>query len=187
MERKTLGHCATRESPRQQPVHPHGIPMFYGADRIDTAICEARGTTSSNFRVAEFRTTAGFHYVDLTAVPEDITEFHPELGELHFDLMFLRRFVIEVSKPASLGSPDLDYVPTQVVAEWFLRTSALHHPIMGIYYSSSIDQQGCWVVDVDNDHCVNAGSPLRIGELELELVESKILRQPEIITDEPGS
>jgi RES domain len=87
--------------------------------------------------------------------------FDPERRHLRAALIFLRHFVVEIKK--SFKRDDrihIEYVPTQVVTEWF-RTKfepGTGGPLDGILYGSARRPGGAnLVLFIDNDGAVDAG------------------------------
>lgn len=62
-------------------MSPAGIPLFYGADDVGTALAEVgRADDREYFTVAQFVTTAPITIVDLTDLPAVPDVFDPKLG-----------------------------------------------------------------------------------------------------------
>lgn len=138
-----------------------GIPMFYGTQEIDTAIAEVMAVPS-NARyplatVGTFVSARPSLLLDLTSLPEVPSLFDASSRHLRAPLRFLRAFVDDLSRPVSLDDMEhLEYVPTQVVTEWFrhvfLADEGLH-PDGVVYPSARKPGSVCCVLFVDADAC----------------------------------
>jgi hypothetical protein len=123
-------------------MSPAGIPMFYGADDAKTAVQETLDGPGT-YIVARFEVTRDVLILDLTNVPRvpSIFEGLSDTAESdpRYELMFLHRFTNDVSEPIDRKDrAHVDYVPTQVVAEYF-RSVALDdgRRLDGIKYTSA--------------------------------------------------
>jgi hypothetical protein len=142
-------------------MSPAGIPAFYGAEDLDTAIEEIRAVPSpesdNHWSAGEFTLNNDCVLLDLATNPDPPSIFDPERRALRRPLYFLADFAADVSKP--LGAPGrehIDYVPTQVVAE-FIRLSFTSElgPITGVRYRSARREGGtCVVLFVPHEDCV---------------------------------
>ncbi|MFI1408687.1 hypothetical protein ACH4Y0_01920 [Streptomyces sp. NPDC020707] len=52
------------------------------------------------------------------------------------------------------GYDQIDYVPTQVVAEFLLKVFNPDNPVQGLICTSSLNQRPCAVFDLDSSCCV---------------------------------
>jgi hypothetical protein len=153
-------------------MSPSGIPLFYGADAADTALAEvARADQSHYFTVAKFRTTAPIAVLDLTSIPAVPSIFDPELGGRWGEIRFLNDLVAELRKPVDLARSNLDYVPTQVFCEYFLRVFP-DAEIRGLAWNSAaaVDGGGCLAFDITHDDCVDSADDT-VSRPQLEFVE----------------
>ena len=104
-------------------MSPAGIPMFYGADDVDTALQETLDGPGT-YIIARFEVTRDVLILDLTDVPRVPSIFEPVSDtaerDPRYELIFLHRFTRDVSEPIDRKDrAHVDYVPTQVVAEYF--------------------------------------------------------------------
>jgi len=123
-------------------MSPAGVPMFYGALDLQTAVVETfeldRGEKVAT--VGTFRLERDLRLLDLTHLPPIPGVFDQENRHLRRPLQFLHEFVGELARPIDRdGREHVEYVPTQVVTE-FIRHR--HHDsdgtaIDGILYRSS--------------------------------------------------
>jgi hypothetical protein len=123
-------------------MSPPGIPMFYGANDPVTALHET-WQGAGRYVTGCFELTRSILILDLTDVPPVPSLFEPvsDTAERNprYELMFLHDFVRQVSAPIDRQElAHIDYVPTQVVAEFF-RTFPLPdgRRLDGIRYTSA--------------------------------------------------
>jgi hypothetical protein len=103
-------------------MSPAGISIFYGAEDPATAVVEVKNAETNTERsattVGVFEPLRPLRVVDLARIPEVPGLFGPD-GPLRPAILFLRDFAEDMSKRVSRdGLEHVDYVPTQVVAEW---------------------------------------------------------------------
>ncbi len=145
-------------------MSPAGIPAFYGAEDPDTAIEEIRTVpvpeSGAYWSAGEFALSGDCLVLDLATMPDPPSIFDSERA-LRRPLYFLADFATDISKP--LGAPGrehIDYVPTQVIAE-FLRLSFVSElgPVTGVRYKSARHDGGiCVVLFISNEDCVDEAS-----------------------------
>lgn len=137
----------------QSRMSPAGIPMFYGARTRATALAETLGSDDERYAIAEFRTTRAIRVLDLTVLP-DISLFDIDRSDLFDWAIFMRSFAHDFRRPVSRnGSEHIDYVPTQVVTEYF-RAIVRHKgcPLDGVlYFSARCDQESCVVLFAEQE------------------------------------
>ena len=124
-------------------MSPAGIPMLYACDEESTALKETANGPGC-FAVGQFESTRDAILLDLTALPpvpslfvriSDNAEIRPREA-----LTFLHHVTDQVSAPIERGDRNhVDYVPTQVVAE-YVRSRATWEGsrIDGVKYESSV-------------------------------------------------
>lgn len=169
-----LGTPSTEHALSSNRMSPAGIPAFYGTDDLDTVIEEILTVAGSDpfWSAGEFATSRDCILLDLASMPEPPSIFDVERRQLRRPLFFLAAFADDISKP--LGEPGrehIDYVPTQVAAE-FLRLSFPSElgPVGGVRYRSARHEGGiCVVLFVPHENCVSEA----YGE-DLQLVLGEI-------------
>ena len=146
----------------QQPnrMSPAGIPMFYGAVNPTTAVAEVAspsvGAATNFVTYARFLTSRQTRVLDLTHLAPVPSIFDPHNWHLYDKLQFLHRFVSQLSSKATPDWEAVDYVPTQVLTEFFLRVYGQpDQPLDGIVYTSATTGDPCVVLDVTNQRCVH--------------------------------
>ncbi|WP_294329207.1 HEPN-associated N-terminal domain-containing protein [uncultured Sphingomonas sp.] len=132
-------------------MSPIGVPMFYGAVEASTALAEI-ATAPGRFALGTFVTTRQVVIVDLSSLPPVPSLFDPDLARYRAIAMFMHEFIGDFKKPIDRqAGPHLEYLPTQVITEYF-RTiaSAEKKPIEGLAYSSTKDGKPAIVLFAEN-------------------------------------
>lgn len=135
-------------------MSPAGIPMFYGALDPDTAIAEAtEGKSHPLVTVGAFHVTARAKLLDLTHL-KPVPSIFAEDGDQRGQWQFLHHF--ERTLRAKAAKDQIDYVPTQIVTEYFLRIFGDGGYFDGIQYLSDVvEGQTCIVLDLRNEACLD--------------------------------
>lgn len=152
-------------------MSPVGIPMFYGAFDVDTAIRETYDPGKGSGKKAvcgEFSAARSLTVIDLTH------SFHvPSL----FDCVkqkhrpyyrFMRDFIKDFMKPIERSEKaHADYVPTQVVTEYFRHVyrTCDGKPIDGMIYPSSKTGKKAIVIFTDSSGAIDVGNPVTASTL----------------------
>lgn len=139
-------------------MSPAGISMFYCAFDPDTAIAETIDTTkagSDHFTIAAFEPNKTLHVIDLTNLPTPPSMFDVENFKNFYSTRFLRDFVDDISKSITRdGKEHIDYVPTQIVTEYFRYIFTNKSKIDGLIYPSAKKRSSkCCVLFFDNEEC----------------------------------
>lgn len=133
-------------------MSPAGISMFYCSDNEQTAIAE---TLNRRNRKAKYITTGCFENLrPLTLINLDrlreISIFDADKSEFYQAMLFLRLFRAEISKTVARdGKEHFDYVPTQIVTEYFRDVFPVQFGVKidGIQYPSVKNKgQSCFVL-----------------------------------------
>lgn len=150
---------------RQSRMSAAGISLFYGALDVDTVAAELAVDTRPWLMVGAFTPTRPLRAIDLTRLPEFLSPFAEDGARHEDDLLFLRAFADNVSRP--VVDPELvhiDYAPTQVVSE-YLRYAFIpggrRQPVDGLVYRSSRHDGDCVAVFADQDQCLGTASENR--------------------------
>jgi HEPN/RES N-terminal domain 1/RES domain len=185
---------------RSNRMSPAGIVMFYGSDDAETAIAEIDDNPSLGIWVGTFRTARPALILDLTALPRRYRffEIEPDSSDAdRYAIEFLHSFVESMAEKVERGDREhVDYVPTQLVTEYF-RTTFRHAGsiIDGIRYFSAQRPKGKSLVlfaDQANIvlHQADVEQIARSGECEawqlnmwkekawLELIDKQRVRPP---------
>jgi|SRR5215213_1978896 len=136
-------------------MSPSGIPMFYGSDSELTALSEVEQTGFAT--LAQFVTQRAFKVLDLTRIPDVPSIFDRQPHYERAPLIFLRNFLADLTKRvAKDGREHIEYVPTQVITEYFRRVflDQDHERVKGIIYPSARNESGIsYVLFFDNNNC----------------------------------
>lgn len=172
------------------PPHQHakanrmsaaGIPMFYGAFDLDTAIKETwDGINSAICSKGTFVTKHDIRVVDFTGLPPVPGYWSNPGRDQLATIRFMHDLARDISKPVQRNSSvDLLYAPTQVVAEYLLKARHLRSSstsegavdeIHGVIFGSSHTGKPNFALNVYN----SADSELASGNIQddwLELVK----------------
>ncbi|MBM3302745.1 MAG: RES family NAD+ phosphorylase [Deltaproteobacteria bacterium] len=128
-------------------VNPPGIPMLYAAMEKDTAVTEVRPEKGANVTIARLAAKGPLRVVDLTSVPVIPDPFACGEDTLASSIVrnaFLRCLNTSLSVPVRREDIDIEYLPTQYVAE-VIRDAGYD----GILYTSSLAEGGKNVVVFD--------------------------------------
>ena len=152
-----------KEFASQSRMSPAGIPMFYGANSKQTAFCEtydASDQINTAVTTATFLTTRPLRLLDLTTVPGVPSIFDAPASRKRPALIFLHGFCRDASQPVTKDGrkEHYEYVPTQVVAEYFRHVFDLkgRKNLDGIKFKSSRDKGGiCYTLFLTSDDCTD--------------------------------
>jgi hypothetical protein len=140
-------------------MSPSGIPMFYGAYNLKTAIAETYTPDGQSKvgTVGKFETVKELTLVDLSKLPPPKGIFSGASRDYRHGLSFLKEFLEDFTAPVSKdGREHIDYVPTQVVSEHlrFIHKTGEGSSIDGIIYPSSKDRgKKAVVLFCENKNC----------------------------------
>lgn len=119
-------------------MNPAGISVFYACRDIETAVAELRVPVAGCAIVGRFEIIRPLRLLDLTkleAIENDLSPFHPDYFEVGSFVQFLQGFHAEIRKPVIPGRERLEYLPTQVVAEYLWTRS--ENAVDGIIFRSA--------------------------------------------------
>lgn len=125
-------------------MNPAGIPYLYLAFDQKTALAETRAKPRIMVTASEWSPIRNLQVIDLHCLPVCPSVFS-EKRRKHELLQFLYKFTDEISKPvAHDGSEHIDYVPTQVISEFFSQifTFGKGKKVDGLIYPSSVHACG---------------------------------------------
>ena len=171
--------CATAAN----RMSPAGIPMFYGAVDNVTAIAEVYDASKDEGRKAKasigaFRPSRSLRLLDLTGRIPLPSLFDPTRRQLRGKVRLLRDFAKAIAQPIEKDRFEhIDYAPTQIVTEYFRHVFSAQEasPIDGIMYASSRNpDHACYVLFVDDKHCVDAKDSRDDEELRLRLASDEV-------------
>jgi len=153
-------------------MSPAGIPMFYGAFDLDTAHAETFDPAmhaGKALSVGTFRSLRDLTLLDLAELPPVPSVFDLDRQPLIHSLRFLHAFAADISQPiARDGREHIEYVPTQIVTEYFRRLfrSAEGRSLDGIIYRSAKHEgANAFVLFCENEQCIDVDAPEDEGSL----------------------
>lgn len=166
-------------------MSPSGIPMFYGAFDLDTAIQETYLTCPDKKKAiwGIFHPTKELLLIDLpeySSIPSLFDEYKRENRSY---LKFLNNFIQDFIQPITRDKfAHIEYVPTQIVTEYFryIFKTLEGKPVDGIIYPSSKNKgKKAVVIFATSDQCIDSfpGKNFNMTNSILSLTEvnSKIL------------
>lgn len=121
-------------------MSPAGISYMYACENPHTCISEIKPDVGIKIQLGKFRLTKDLKILDLTLIPNIRVKsiFDSEYAHnLRWAIDFMKHFTDQISKPLSKEDTYLEYIPTQVLAE-FIRMKGFD----GIKFKSSQDETG---------------------------------------------
>lgn len=117
-------------------MNPAGIAVFYGSLDSTTCVAELRVPVGGTAIVGKFEIIRELRLLDLTRLNEmrtKVSYFHPEFFKLYSYSKFISGFHDEIRKVVLPGNQILEYLPTQVVAEylWTRKKNSVDGVIFG--------------------------------------------------------
>lgn len=147
-------------------MSPSGIPMFYGAFDVETAIRETYESGEGAGKKAvcgEFSIVRNLTVVDLTRSFHIPSLFDVENQRDRPYYRFMRDFIKDFMKPIERNDKaHADYVPTQVVTEYFrhIYRTDREERIDGIIYPSSKTGNKAIVIFTDSEGAIDVDEPV---------------------------
>ncbi|MDP2496182.1 RES family NAD+ phosphorylase [Shimia thalassica] len=131
-------------------MNPSGIPSFYGAFDLDTALAELRPAVGETIMAAQFEFVRPVVVLDTTKFerPPKALNIFAKTHNKRLSLWgFMAEFMNEISQPCLPGDEHLDYIPTQVVAEYLVHLHRFKHmgqekTVEGIIFRSAQNREG---------------------------------------------
>ncbi len=150
MEAKWTANGKTMGAPppgraRAGRMNPAGISYLYLAFDKATAVSEVVRSPPANLVIATFDVIRDIRVLDLSALPKLPSIFDDDRRMIREGLLFLDQFVNDISSPVVKdGKEHLDYVPSQVICEYFalIYTAADTRGLDGLVYPSARLQGG---------------------------------------------
>jgi hypothetical protein len=170
-----LGSPPAEFARRSNRMSPAGVPMFYGAFNIQTALAETFDPDISEDPIVSagtFKPVRDLRILDLANLPEIPSIYDEDRNYLVHALRFLHAFAHDISKPIERdGREHVEYVPTQIVTEYFRRVFEIEgQRLDGIgYRSSRADAENAFVLFCENEQCID-GEPTGEEAEMLQLV-----------------
>lgn len=190
-----VAHPPERMKPRPRRgtegrANPKGIPYLYLADDRDTAMAEVRPWVGASVSVAQFRVARDLRVLHVATEQKTkgrgiwisfegrVEPSPPEREEAVW-----RAIDTAFAQPIERGDDSADYVPTQVIAEWFR-----HRGFDGIVYRSGLGPgRNVALFDLDAARPLNGllFSP-RSVTFEFDEISNPYFLTKESEADEPG-
>lgn len=148
----TIGSTPTVRASSNR-LSPAGTSLFYGSADPETAVAEISAHDSRPYAaVAAFELIRPAMVIDLIDVPEKIRK-HLDVDSWPMD--FIQAFAEDISRPVDRdGREHLEYVPTQVLTEYFRYVSPLD--VDGIRFHSAQNRGINYVLFVGPEGCVDS-------------------------------
>lgn len=133
--------------------------MFYGGDTPEVSAVEIGWPSSSScggkvLHTGKFRTLIDLTILDFTQLAYPAGNFDPDWLDDYHIAEFFREFIRDLSAPVLDQRKPLDYVPTQVLCEYFrfygAKSDGVSHKLDGIRFPSSHNGIPCYVFFWDN-------------------------------------
>ena len=169
--------------PEEMAIHsnrmsPAGIPMFYGSNTEETALGEIDQKGFAT--VANFETVKEFQVLDLTRIPDVPSLFDQQGDDRRSSIIFLTNFLEDFTRKVEKdGREHIEYVPTQVVTEYFRRVfrNREGEHLKGVIYPSARVEGGVsYVLFFTNEDCTQNDSTEDRDEKWLSMVSSSVKR-----------
>lgn len=115
-----------------------GIPVFYGSFESDTCVAETRIPVGGSAVVGKFEIVRALRLLDLTHLSDirvKLSYFHADYLDAIAYRSFLSGFHDEIKRPVLPGQEGLEYLPTQVIAEYLWTRE--QHGVDGIIFGSA--------------------------------------------------
>jgi hypothetical protein len=119
-------------------MNPSGISVFYGSFDAKTCLAEIRPPVGGGAFAAEFRLVRPITVLDLTVLDQGIhgvSMLDPSYDHVSEQSAFLAGFHDEISRPVLKQEEELEFIPTQVVAEYLAHK--FNPPLDGVIYKSA--------------------------------------------------
>ena len=116
-------------------MNAHGISVFYGAGKEETALAEVRPPVGSNVVIGEFELVRRVRILDIRKLGEIVVRksyFDPDSKPLIERAAFLRELSSRIVQPAMPEREHRDYLVTQVIADYL----ASEHKLDGLLFPS---------------------------------------------------
>lgn len=139
-------------------MSPSGVPMFYGASDIETALAEI-ADGPGRFAAGTFATKREILVLDVRAIPAVPSLFDEHKAKDRPIAQFMASFIEDFRAPIDRKKrPHIDYLPTQVITEYFrtmVRTPD-KRPVEGVLYSSTKNGRDAIVLFAENEDVMDS-------------------------------
>ncbi|WP_218669066.1 RES family NAD+ phosphorylase, partial [Leptonema illini] len=124
-------------------MNAYGISVFYGAADIGTCVSEVRPPVGSDVIVGKFQLLRRLQLLDLGMLSKVYAQgsyFDRDFVKRKSHAAFLKHLVAELTKPVMPEEELLDYLPTQIIAEYLSNKS--NPELDGIIFNSTQSSGG---------------------------------------------
>jgi hypothetical protein len=175
---KELGPPPKDRAAHANHMSPAGIPMFYSSDTEETVLGEIDQVGFAT--VANFKTLKAFQVLDLTRIPAVPSLFDQHRNHQRSAIIFLKNFLADFAKKVEKdGREHTEYVPTQVVTEYFRRVFRNREgdSLGGVIYPSARVEGGLsYVLFFTNEDCTQDDVDEESDKKWLSMVTSSVKR-----------
>jgi hypothetical protein len=140
---------------RAARMNPAGIPVFYGSLSEDVAVAEVRPSVGSKIALCEFKVTKPLKLLNLPKISACYTG---SIFALDYETRCSRRRFFQnfhklISKPITPAEETIEYLPTQVVAEYVCSVLGFDGILYGSPQISDMSDECCddedYIIDRD--------------------------------------
>lgn len=134
-----------------------GISIFYGANNIKTVLAEIYDGTEPYATIGQFKCKDKLCLLDLSRVlhMKSPSLFDRKNRHKRRYIGFFKEFVNMLISPVD-NIPAIEYVPTQILAEYFRHVYNYGCMFDGIIYPSAKNPHGkCYALFFNNEQCIN--------------------------------
>lgn len=139
-------------------MNPPGIPMFYGAETGELAALEVRAIQAT---IGEFKMLRDVRIINIADLPPVPGFFSEASREERQGLSFLHRLTRLMAAPVPQNDRvNVDYIPTQILTEFFRDYSFDEGQVDGVRYVTSLEREGAnAVLFATQDNLVTGAEP----------------------------
>lgn len=145
----------SREYAQMNRMSAEGISLFYGANDVKTVIAEIYDPNYNFVTVTGFTNKDPLFLLDLRSnqiKPPSLFDKKNRSNRSY--IRFLKNFVTEITKSIDKSS-EIDYIPTQILTEYFRYIDQHGCYLDGIAYSSSKNPKGiCYALFFNHNECI---------------------------------
>jgi hypothetical protein len=134
-----------------------GISIFYGANNVKTALAEIYNGAEQYATIAQFRNNQELCLLDLQKVlhMKSPSLFDRRNRDKRGYIGFFKNFVNMITSMVD-NTPAIEYVPTQILTEYFRHVYGYGCMFDGIIYPSVKNLHGkCYALFFNNEQCIS--------------------------------
>ena len=133
-----------------------GISIFYGANNVKTALAEIYNGAGQYATIAQFKNNHKLWLLDLSKVlrMKSPSLFDRKNRDKKGYIRFFKNFINMIISPID-NIPAIEYVPTQILTEYFRHVYGYGCMFDGIIYPSAKNPHGkCYALFFNNEQCI---------------------------------